>query len=112
MSDFPNLSIPPDFPVEEVPEKTGLVSNSEYGYVHGRKKYTLQRKRFRIKYSALPNSDKALLESHFEEVDIAVAFNWTHPLSQETIQVRYVDAPEFKWVAPDCWEVHFELLST
>jgi hypothetical protein len=109
MATYPTLSVNPSFPIVEEYEKAGLVSKSEYGYTHGRKKYTTARRSFGITYRLLPAADKDLLDAHIADVDVSTVFYWTHPKTLVQYDVRFMDIPKLTNIVSDYWDVSFVL---
>lgn len=108
---YPTLTVNPEFPLGEIPEKAGIVSKSDHGYVHGRRRYTMGRRTFRLVYNTMPTADKEDIDNHFDSVDIAESFSWTHPVTSTVYTVRYVEPPEMEYVKPGYWQVRIQLLS-
>lgn len=92
-SDFPALSVLPAYPLTEKREAAGLTTKSEYGYVHGRRRFTMSRMTFGLSYPLLPEADKALLASHADSADISETFNWEHPWTRVWYLCRYAEMP-------------------
>jgi len=110
-SNFPNLSMPPGYPLSEQRETTGLTTKSEYGYVHGRRRFTTARTIFRLSYPRLDGYDQALLAAHVDEADIAETFYWRHPWTGVWHLVRYAEIPAFELVDLTAWAAGITLQS-
>jgi len=108
-SDFPLLSTLPEYPLTEQKEKVGITTRSEYGYIHGRKRFTMSRMTYGVSYPLLSGYDKSLLEAHVEEADIAETFYWEHPWTRVTYIARYNDIPKFELVIGNYWKTSFEV---
>ncbi len=110
-SNFPNLTTLPGYPLPEQREKVGLATKMDYGYVHGRKRYTLARKIFGLAYQKLSGYDKALLDAHIDEADVAETFCWRHPWTGVWYLAMYVDIPKIELVELAYWETYINLRS-
>lgn len=105
---FPTLSVNPTYPYSTRPEDNGLTSEAEYGYIHGRMRYTRNRETFKVRYEDLTNADKALLKTHIDTVGKHTSFSWTDPLGTAHT-VRYVEIPEITMDFYDHWSTELEL---
>jgi hypothetical protein len=105
---FPTLSVNPTYPYSVTPEDDGIKSEAEFGYVHGRRRFTKTRKVHSVRYQMMTNADKALLQTHVESVGIYATFSWTDPLGSSHT-VRYVQIPTFTMDFYDHWSTEFEL---
>jgi len=110
-SNFPNLTTLPGYPLSEQREKIGLATKTDYGYVHGRKRYTLARMTFGLSYPKLSGYDKALLAAHIDEADVAETFYWRHPWTGVWYLARYADLPKIDLVELAYWETYINLRS-
>lgn len=107
---FPTLSIKPSFPIETEFENSTIRTEFEGGYVHSRPRYTRQRRRWHIIYNALNDNDKTTLINFIATVKGgAEIFSWSHPLTGENINVRFLTLPHFRYIAPGISEVEFIL---
>ncbi len=112
-SNFPVLTTLPAYPLSEQREKVGLTTRSEYGYVHGRRRYTMPRMTFGLSYPLLDGANKALLETHVDEADIAETFYWQHPWTLVWYLCRYAEMPTFELVhgGGGYWQTQITLAS-
>jgi len=112
-ANFPSLTINPAYPLSEQREKTGLTTKSEYGYVHGRKRFTMARTTFGLSYPLIDGYDKALLEAHADEADVAETFYWRHPWTLVWHLVRYAEIPKFELIhgGGGYWQTQITLAS-
>lgn len=113
-SNYPTLSINPAHPLTEQREQAGLTTKSEYGYVHGRKRFTTGRITFGLSYPLIDGYDKALLEAHVAEADVAETFNWEHPWTRTWYLVRYAEIPTFELIhgGDGWWQTQITLAAT
>lgn len=109
MADFPSLPNPV-YPLVEEYEDNTIRSPFEAGYEQTRPRYTRMRKTFILKYEFLTNSDKTTLENFYYQMKGgAGSFNWTHPLTNETYQVRFAEPPKFENSLLNYWSVELKL---
>lgn len=111
MDTFPVLAASPSYPVTEQIESNAVKSKSVYGYVSGRKRYTAARIMFGIEYSSLSDADKGLLSDFIAIVNIALEFEWTHPITSATYIVRFVKIPKLQCFGYQLWKTSFDLLT-
>lgn len=93
-SAFPTLSKKPSLPLPKKPLDSDIKSEFESGYEAARTRYTRDLFEYEVNYPVLIEADKVLLEAHISEVKSTVIFNWTHPIENTTIPVRYFKRPE------------------
>jgi hypothetical protein len=105
---FPSLSVNPTYPYSVEQEDDGIKSESEFGYIHGRRRFTKTRKVHSLRYEMLTNADKALLEAHIREVGTYTTFTWTDPFGSSHT-VRYVQIPRLTNDFYNHWSTEFEL---
>ena len=106
---FPSLSINPSFPLGEKRLDNALVSTSDHGYVHGRMKFTRDRRVWSVVYEGLTSDDKDDLDTLVGTVGKAVSFSWTHPVTEESHTVRFLTLPEYSYGRPSQYDTQFEL---
>jgi len=114
MATFPVLSGNPSYPLDPDGEReeNAVKTASEFGYVHGRMRYTMTRLFFGLNYpGTLTAADKVLLETLIDIVNTALAFYWTHPNSGITYKARFQAVPRIGWVRPSYWAASFKLLT-
>ncbi len=120
MAAFPTLSSifgfkPDSKDFVESLENTALRTELEGGYIATRPKHTrAPRRMFKIVYRYLDNTDKGLLETHWNtQRGGSLAFDWVHPQTGTTFTVRYKsDKLEFRYVGKNTtnrWDCSFEL---
>jgi len=114
MSAFPELSEGQDsakYGVEQ--EDPTIRYEMDGGYQIARRRFTrAPRRTWKFGFSFIPNSDKALIESHFSGNVGAVIFDWTNDQDNNTYQVRYTKAPIYKYVGRgelQRWDVDIEV---
>lgn len=112
MSDFPTLSIGPNYPIKETPEDSTIQSEFDGGYTQTRPRFTRIRKTFELKYDNLiSDSDKSALESFAETVKGgSLSFTWTHPVTSVSYTVRFKKTPEYEYVHYGWWKTSFTLV--
>ena len=99
---FPTLSRRPK-EVQIAYEANVIKSQFEAGYEHKRKKFTKTRKKWSLNYDLLPEADRDLLLTHFDDVGEYTAFNWTD--QDSVVQVVYYNKPfEFTRPIPDWYQ--------
>jgi len=109
---FPTLSREPGYPAEEqYNQLNSLTSKSEAGYIHGRKRYTRNRKIFKRVYPGLTAADKDLLDTFIALVGTAIDFDWTNVVDSTTYEVRFVQIPILTKIGPNTWKTSFQLLT-
>ena len=106
---FPTLSVAPTYPWSVTIEDTGIVSTAEFGYVHGRRRFTATREKHSLRYEFMTAADKVLLEAHIKSVGKFLSFTWTDP-SSVAHTVRYVEIPVLTQDYYDQWSTDFELM--
>jgi len=111
---FPTLSRKPGYPIEEqYSEINYITSLTDAGYVHGRRRYTKNRKIFNVVYPGLSSADKDTLQTFVALVGTAIDFDWTNPDPDDGTgyEVRFLRIPTFSKIAPNIWRVSFQLLT-
>lgn len=96
MAVFPTLSINPSYPLDETREDSVIRSIFEGGYEYTRPRFTRIRRTWTLKYELLSQADKDALDNFLVTVrGGADAFLWTHPVTNQTYNVRFVKPPTF-----------------
>lgn len=96
-------------------ENVALTTKMDGGYVVSRAKHTRKpRKTYTTGYTGIGNADRALLQNFWDTVrGGSVVFDWTDPISNTVIQVRFVgEGFEFAYVGmgvAQIWDVSFQL---
>ena len=109
---FPTLSVNPSVGLEQDTRKKTLKSPTEDGYVITRAAWTRAKKTFLVKYNALPIADYNTLVDFFENdaKGGAEVFNWTHPVSSVTYEVRFEeDTLKAEYISPSLVSCSFTL---
>jgi len=108
---FPSLSVEPTYPysIKTVEADQGITTKAEFGYVHGRSRFTKKRKQFHLSYKDMIDADQVLLEAHFENVGIHTSFTWTDKDSN-SFTVRYLGIPELTLEYYNHWSCEIDLL--
>ena len=109
MADYPTLTRVPSYPLGESTQDNAIKSNMENGIVIARKKFTLVRQKFQVRYAALDATDKAALVSFFTTVGTFDSFNWTHPVTDVVHVVRFKTPITYMETSYDRHDVRFEL---
>jgi len=102
MANFPTLS--KDFDatdfIEEIENPNYDAPEMEGGYVYSRPRFTRKpRRKFTIKFIDISQTDKEALETFWNnQKGGSLAFNFTHPVTGETINCRFASKAtiEFK----------------
>jgi len=99
MADFPNLIVKPSgelgFRPSEVAKNSDLRTATESGYVITRKRYSRVPNVLSCDYSQMLDPDYQLLIEFIALVGTSGNFNWIHPVTGETHDVRFLERPEF-----------------
>ena len=105
--DFPNIS-PPSYPFNEKYMDSTIRSSFENGTEQTRERYTRRIKEF-------PSASwQALRQAEYEQLDTfysvttsggALSFNWTHPSTGVSKEVRFTGPPDATLIAPGIWQV-------
>ncbi len=98
--DFPNI-MAPSYPLTEEWDDISLANEFEDGSQQTRLYRTRSRGKWTMRWNLLPQADyNTLMDFIKNAVKFkALAFNWTHPLTGETHEVRLLKAPE-DWQSP------------
>jgi hypothetical protein len=83
---FPSIRHP-DYPFGEKYVERKVLSRFESGHELGRVTSTVGKMEFRLKWSALPESEFQTLKTFFKTQRTAT-FDWTHPIDSVTYTVR------------------------
>lgn len=100
MADYPTFSKELDASsFKESSENPVHADEMEGGYVVTRAKFTrAPRRAFMFKHADLSNAEKDSLQSFWNDrKGGAGAFNWTHPVSGQTINVRFAPDMELEF---------------
>jgi len=98
MADFPTLSTGAWWPFEESQAEYGdLKSPVEAGYKITRKRFTRAPKAWKMTYGGMNDSDFQTLRQFIDEQGTTGSFNWTHPVTGETHEVRFVRRPKLTY---------------
>jgi hypothetical protein len=106
---FPTLSVNPNFPIKEGRYLNSVKTKTEGGYVLARARNERILRFFTLSYSLLPTADHDLLEAHIASVQDITAFDWTHPISSVTYNVRFKTVPDFDYALFNRWNISFTL---
>jgi len=79
----------PSYPLEEEVYKPQIKTEFEAGYVQSRPRATISKRRFKLTWQAMDDTDLASLQSAFAS-DVGSTFSWTHPVTSTAYTVRYV----------------------
>lgn len=108
MTAFPSI-MAPSFPLDEATFKPQIRTEFEAGYVQSRPRCTRARSRFELTWKAMPEADLATLRTFFETYQ-GDNFDWTHPTSATTYDVRFSgDTLDAKLVFNGHYEVSLTL---
>lgn len=103
------LSIPYDWPVEDVTETFAVVAPFEDGYQHTRAKYPRQRRTWQITMAACTQTQRDTLIS-FWDAHKGVSFNWTPTGESTALKAVFADdALEYLKAAPSVHGYSFRL---
>jgi len=95
--------------LKEAPQKRQIKSDFAGGYVQSRPKWTRTRKLFTLGWEAMSDADKETLETFFDN-NLGGTFSWTHPISETTYTVRFVnDNLEFSYRPHNYWQISVDL---
>ena len=109
MTDFPTLSTGAWWPIEESQaEYADLKSPVEAGYKITRRRFTRAPRTWKMQYGAMNDSDYQVLSQLIDEQGTTGSFNWTHPITGETHEVRFVRRPKLLF-KNTLWFMHCEL---
>ena len=107
---FPLADKSPDLPLEEVFEENTLRSPMESGITITRPRFTKVRKRFTLRYSYLTETEILSLQSFEQEMGGSYPFNWTHPRTNISYQVRFTAPVQYRTISnPTMWSANFSL---
>ncbi len=101
---FPNIA-PPSFPLEEDWEDVGISAGFEDGIEQSRARFTRSRGKWTLNWTAMTEEDYQALMLFWRETvkGKSASFNWTHPMTGETYEVRFIAKSSFKQIAPRIW---------
>ncbi|PWM78779.1 MAG: hypothetical protein DBY32_04715 [Phascolarctobacterium sp.] len=108
---FPSTIPAPNYPLGEELEDSTLRSTFEDGTVQTRQKFTRVRTTYSVEWGNMPDEHKQTLESFYKN-DVkggALAFNWTHPQSGVTKNVRFTEPPKMSLSVTKYWSVSISL---
>lgn len=94
MADFPNIPAPSS--IKPIKTNAALVSNADAGYKISRMKFTRVVNGFELTWAVIKTVDYEQLEAFFDSVNCTDVFNWTHPLSKKSYQVRFLEPISFQ----------------
>lgn len=84
---WPSISTP-NYPLSEEVSYPQVKTEFESGTVQSRPKWTRERRKFTLQWSAMTEAHWALLEAAFI-ADQGTSFSWTNPASSVVYTVRY-----------------------
>jgi len=102
---FPTLSIEPTVTLSEKPatEAADLKNKTDAGYVISRQRFTRVPITYVCQYGPMTTADHDLLVTHIALVGATGNFDWTHPLTSATHDVRYVKRPALTYRGIHWW---------
>jgi len=109
MANFPSISVVPEEPYSETQaEYSDLKSPVEAGYKVTRQRFTRTPKTYKVLYKNMTDADYTLLVAFITAQGTTGNWNWTHPTTAATHDVRFVKRPELKRVGL-VWSMECEL---
>lgn len=108
---WPSSIVAPEFPLAETPEDAVIRSTMEDGTQKTRPRFTRNRMTYELTWSSMPEKQKQDLETFLrsETKNGSKIFNWTHPSSGKTIEVRFAEMPKFILKVKNYWQVSVKL---
>lgn len=102
---FPTIDKPPYGGISEEYEDNSLISEFEDGSQQSRKKFTRSRRTFKLAWKILTDTEYRTLRNFIvnQACHAANVFNWTHPLTNEVVEVRCIEFPAWKAIAEGYW---------
>ena len=111
MANFPTLTIPPSYPLDEELEDSTIRSSFEDGTLQSRLKYTKNRYTFSINYDMLSAANRDTLMTFVSTTANkgATPFIWTHPRSGSTYTVTFIELPKPSLIMNGYYKVSFKV---
>jgi hypothetical protein len=111
MANFPSLTVPPSYPLEEELEDSTIRSPFEDGTQQSRLKYTRNRYTFVVNYDLLPTVDKNSLNTFVTDTVSkgADSFSWGHPVTGTTHTVTFAEIPRFSYIMNGYYKTSFKI---
>ena len=108
---WPSSIVAPEFPLAETPENAVIRSTMEDGTQKTRPRFTRNRMTYELTWSSMPENQKQALETFLrsETKNGSKIFNWIHPSSGKTIEVRFAEMPKFTLKLEKHWQVSVKL---
>lgn len=109
MENWPKIK-QPVWPICEEIEDAALRSPTENGLVISRAKFTKQREKFTLIWTALPTQDYNVLKAFYKSMlGGSDSFIWIHPVTNKEYIVRFGSGLKFSNDGPDIWSGSVEL---
>lgn len=103
---WPNIKNP-SYPLEKEREDNVLRSNSEFGYVMTRQRYTKARRTYTLEWEAMRKSDYLIFAAFYDDTlkNGSLSFNWTNPETEETCECRFSGPFKDKLIHQGIYEI-------
>lgn len=109
MERWPNIK-EPAWPIKEEIEDAALRSEAENGLVMSRAKFSRQREKFTLIWTALSTQDYNALKAFYKAMlGGSSSFAWSHPVTGKEYTVRFGAELKFSNDGPNIWSGSVEL---